>query len=54
MSAISPLILVALAILLIEAGRELLAGDYFGAARTVLVVVLVALGLRRRRPPSPR
>lgn len=52
MKHLSPLLIAALAILLIDAGRDLLRGDYWGALRTALVVVLVAIALRPKRSPT--
>lgn len=48
----SPLLVVAGAILLIDAGRDLLDRDFWGAGGTLLVVVLVTVALRPSRPPS--
>jgi hypothetical protein len=52
MRSLSPLLLVALAILLIDAGRDLLRSDYWDGAGTILVVVVVFLAFRSRRPSS--
>ena len=54
MKHLSPLLLAALAILLIDAGRDLLRGEFWGAIRTALVVVLVALALRPKSAPTGR
>lgn len=52
MRSLTPLLLVALAILLIDAGRDLLRNDVWDAAGTILVVILVVLALLSRRPSS--
>ena len=52
MKSFSKLLLIALAILLIDAGRDILRRDYYDAARTILVVLLSIVALRPRKPSS--
>ena len=54
MKNLSPLLVVALAILLIAAVLDFIEGDYWGAGRTALVVVLVALAMRPKQGPAGR
>ncbi len=50
MSHLSPLFVVVIAVLLIDAGFELRDGDYWGAVRTLAIVALLPYVLRSRGP----
>ncbi len=54
MKTLNVVLIVALAILAVDAVFELLARDYWGAARTLAIVVLVPFALRTNKTGGTR